>query len=145
MIEVISVKPVDLEPPTPRPSSLPMLWLSHPFITGLSAHVYLHTGMNGFSAANCCWLFSWRLVLCFSNQSSGILRGAVCFFRYGSIIYIVSETLQSSVPTVCWMSDVRFGGCLLTCSDEAVSAAFLLLTVLQDPGVSDWMRAAVCS
>lgn len=98
---------VDLEYPPTLGLSLPMLRLSHPFITGLSAHVYLHTGMNRFSAANCCWLFFWRLVLCFSNQSFGILRGAVCFFRYGSIIYIVCESLHSPLLTVCWISPVH--------------------------------------
>lgn len=37
--------------------------------TSLSLRVYLHTGINGFSVANCSRVFFCWLVLCFSNQS----------------------------------------------------------------------------
>lgn len=60
------------------------------FISSLSLYVYIHTGINGFSVANCgCVFFCW-LVLCFSNQSSEILHGTCLFFQaQGHHLYCV--------------------------------------------------------
>lgn len=56
----------------------------HSVFINLSLHVYPQPGINGFSLANCsCVFFCW-LVLCFSNQSSEILR---LFFQAPGIIY----------------------------------------------------------
>lgn len=75
-----SLNPYPASRPTPLPPRHTSASLSFIF-TNLSLYVYLHTGINGFSVANCGHVFFCWLALCFSNQSSESLYGTRLFFQ----------------------------------------------------------------